>query len=781
MLRKLILFIFIFLCGSNTFADAQRQRVTGVLMGTVMTPSGAPISHAQVVIFSADQTLRSRQQRHRTDQDGTFRVRLPVGQYWVQVVAVGFVSHWYEDTQARGDALPVVISEPGVEVVWPVVMEPIAAVSGRVVDENTGQVIGSGVVHIESQEARLRKRTSIDDGLFVLEGLFPGAYDVQILVDGYVTETRKLTFASGDRLGPLEITLSKGITVTGGVRGQSGEALGGAVIVARPITRDGRVQHATSLPDGTFEISGLVDGSYIFEAQKVGFAKTYYNGQDKVEQATLVQVGRGQTPSQINFVLGQVEAIVGRVTNAENQPIFGARVVAEPLGDGQRIQTRTDEDGHYVLAQVAEGAYFVRAFADGYMSFYFDGVQNNGEATSVLVTDDAHTEAVNFVLLPGGKIEGVVWDRDTSKPVGDALVSVRWVGYQGMWQTQTDRSGNFLLGDLPSGDFVVQVSSKKHVTEFYGRTTDIEQAKQIKVEAGETVSDIVVGVQRRSPGDFDGNGRSDFHDLLALVRHLMGKKAFESQMDLNLDGTVGMPDLMAFVHLRASKVASEQAGLHWEQVQEDPQILTAQLGIEQMLPAKGFVLQVVYDAQAAELLGVDEAESGAFLGHPLLVQRYNGTALIALDGKNMDAVQSDGALLTLRFRLNGGATAVPIEIVSAFLFSEDGQLVPMRLPDKFSLELPPQSYRLMQNLPNPFNPATTIGFELPEAADVDVAVYNLVGQRLRTLVQEHKVAGRYQVVWDGKDDAGRDVSSGVYFYRYRAGDFWASRRMLLIR
>ncbi|MDA0711994.1 MAG: hypothetical protein O3B73_17485, partial [bacterium] len=66
-------------------------------------------------------------------------------------------------------------------------------------------------------------------------------------------------------------------------------------------------------------------------------------------------------------------------------------------------------------------------------------------------------------------------------------------------------------------------------------------------------------------------------------------------------------------------------------------------------------------------------------------------------------------------------------------------------------------------------------------AEVDVAVYNLVGQRLRTLVNEEKAPGRYQVVWNGEDDAGREVSSGVYFYRYRAGDFWASRRMLLIR
>jgi hypothetical protein len=779
--RRLVFLFLCFLYGLTTPSLAQREGVTGVFMGTVTTPSGAPVANAQIVVIPADQALVGRQNRHRTDQEGTFRLRLPVGQYWVQVGAVGFVPHWYEDAQGRSEAVPVVISEPGAEVVWPVVVTPIASVFGQVVDVSSGQRVDAGVVLIEGLATRLRKRAVIADGFFIAEGLIPGPYRIQALVAGYVTEEAGVVLGVGDALGPIQVALSKGLSVSGRVMGQSGEVIEGVAITARSVSRDDRMQGAVSLADGTYQISGLVPGAYTLEARKVGFVNQFYNGQNNKIDATVLLFGEDQVRTGVNFVLGQVGAIVGQVTDAQNQPIVGARVVAEPLGKGQRQQARSDKDGHYVLAQVAKGAYLVRAVADGYMPFYYDGVQTNGEATSVSVADDTHTDAVNFVLLPGGKIVGQVRDVDSNKSIGDALVSARWLEHQGTWQTQTDGFGNFELGDLPSGDFLLQVQGRRYITGFYEHAQDPGQANQISVQAGKTVSDVTFALTRRQRGDFDGNGAIDFKDLMQLVRHLMGRKDFDMQLDLKEDGEIGVSDLLAFIHLPASKVASEQGQLHWQPVDNDPQILAVELGIDNMPAAKGYVLQVNYDSDAAELLGAHETDTGAFAGHPLLVQRHSGSVLIALDGEDMTPDEKQGSLVQLRFRLKGDATSVPLDIATAWLFAEDGQLVPVGVPAKFMLAMPPQAFRLMQNVPNPFNPTTTIAFELPEAVDVDVAVYNLVGQRLRTLVSEHKAPGRYQVVWDGKDDSKRDVSSGVYFYRYRAGDFWATRRMLLVR
>ncbi|MCK9332837.1 MAG: carboxypeptidase regulatory-like domain-containing protein, partial [Candidatus Cloacimonetes bacterium] len=84
------------------------------------------------------------------------------------------------------------------------------------------------------------------------------------------------------------------------------------------------------------------------------------------------------------------------------------------------------------------------------------------------------------------------------------------------------------------------------------------------------------------------------------------------------------------------------------------------------------------------------------------------------------------------------------------------------------------------NYPNPFNPETTISYDLKEAAPVQLDIFNLKGQLVRTLVNENQAAGRYRIVFDAKDFRGNRLSSGVYFYRMRTGSYINTRKMLLM-
>ena len=93
----------------------------------------------------------------------------------------------------------------------------------------------------------------------------------------------------------------------------------------------------------------------------------------------------------------------------------------------------------------------------------------------------------------------------------------------------------------------------------------------------------------------------------------------------------------------------------------------------------------------------------------------------------------------------------------------------------------PDRYALEQNFPNPFNPSTTIRYRLPERAEVELAIFNLVGQRVVTLVEEGREAGTYTVGWDGRDVSGEHLGTGVYLYRLRAGRQAQTRKLLLLR
>jgi hypothetical protein len=91
---------------------------------------------------------------------------------------------------------------------------------------------------------------------------------------------------------------------------------------------------------------------------------------------------------------------------------------------------------------------------------------------------------------------------------------------------------------------------------------------------------------------------------------------------------------------------------------------------------------------------------------------------------------------------------------------------------KFSLE---------QNHPNPFNPSTKIAYSIPADGHVELMVYDVAGRLVRTLVDEPRRANRYTAVWDGKDNRGTAVASGVYFYRIQAGKYRATKKMVVLK
>jgi len=133
-----------------------------------------------------------------------------------------------------------------------------------------------------------------------------------------------------------------------------------------------------------------------------------------------------------------------------------------------------------------------------------------------------------------------------------------------------------------------------------------------------------------------------------------------------------------------------------------------------------------------------------------------------------------GVLDTDSFNINKTSGPVPAKTVPSFS-SENWQLNPA------AEELLPEEFVLEQNYPNPFNPSTTISYQLPAAKNVSLVIYDLTGRQVRELLNENKEAGSYTVRWDGRNQAGQTVASGLYIYQIQAAQFTQTRKMLFLK
>ncbi len=156
----------------------------------------------------------------------------------------------------------------------------------------------------------------------------------------------------------------------------------------------------------------------------------------------------------------------------------------------------------------------------------------------------------------------------------------------------------------------------------------------------------------------------------------------------------------------------------------------------------------------------------------------------------------DGSLLgTYVIDLQNTANETAFLVLSGFLDPSANQDGPAMAFDTFTLDIPHvvgieetddhshtiEGFQLAQNYPNPFNPTTNIGFRMSEVAFVELAIYDISGRLVKTLIRGNRGTGSYTVKWDGINQSGRHVSSGVYFYRLQAGKFTQTRKMILLR
>ena len=91
------------------------------------------------------------------------------------------------------------------------------------------------------------------------------------------------------------------------------------------------------------------------------------------------------------------------------------------------------------------------------------------------------------------------------------------------------------------------------------------------------------------------------------------------------------------------------------------------------------------------------------------------------------------------------------------------------------------SYSLLQNYPNPFNPITTLRYDLPENSFVNITIYDMLGRKVKTLINETQDAGYRSIIWDATDNNGEPVSAGIYLYQIQADEYFQTKKMVLLK
>lgn len=322
---------------------------------------------------------------------------------------------------------------------------------------------------------------------------------------------------------------------------------------------------------------------------------------------------------------------------------------------------------------------------------------------------------------------------------------------------------------------------------------------------GDAVTDAVnfdpwigSGSSNPVPGDVSLNGQIQAFDGSLVLRHAVSLETLsEDQLavaDVSDNGSVSAMDASYILQYVVGTIESFPASETAKENPSEPTIVynvsdvrltvgqaeTSEKGREVTIPLKldqvedmiSLEAELTFDPAKIEF---EQAIQGEMLeGANVLVNEKEGSIKIAMAA--LDAINSGGEAMKLKFRLPDPEQLAGGKLhVQKFMANEKDLTASVVSNNQLLGDLP-DDYALQKNYPNPFNPSTTIAFSLPEVADVQLDVFNIIGQKVATLVSQQMEAGQHTV----RFNASR-LSSGLYFYRIQAGDFVSTQKMMLVK
>ncbi|MCC7261387.1 MAG: T9SS type A sorting domain-containing protein, partial [Candidatus Latescibacteria bacterium] len=284
----------------------------------------------------------------------------------------------------------------------------------------------------------------------------------------------------------------------------------------------------------------------------------------------------------------------------------------------------------------------------------------------------------------------------------------------------------------------------------------------------------VAGAAAGLLGDVNGDKVVDAGDAILVLRHAAGLATLSTAQrdlgDVNGDGATDTGDAILILRKAAGRLA------------RFPREGVARLATGLPIFDPGaMVLRRGSEGEIALELGPEVWGAALILSHDpetRLIQTSPPAGTLLSDNPvrpgelQLVLAKAEEGPAVLRFRLEGPAQTLRVE---GRLYSDQGQAISVTR----TLALPTAT--ALGNYPNPFNPATTLRYQLAEAGPVRLAIYNATGTQVRLLVSQPQAAGVYEVVWDGRDEQGRNAASGLYLGRLETGTTQQTQKLLLLK
>ena len=377
-------------------------------------------------------------------------------------------------------------------------------------------------------------------------------------------------------------------------------------------------------------------------------------------------------------------------------------------------------------------------------------------------------------------------------------------------QVVSDAFGTFQLTQIPAGIYEITVKAPGFVT---GRSDTLTLFNGVSQSVDPTFGSDALG--NLSPatslgslrgGDATGDNQVDISDanlIFSVWNAVPADGNFVRDADINNDGVInsidlgfvtknfgndgfGAPPVFRTINEGGDNSAAIAKVMGIEDVEAwwPGRVFEVTVRVTGMSDVAAYGLRVSYDPEKVKPLAADQAVSqgDVFDENPagsLFFHRVQPGVIDVASGRiGADwSASGDADLASIRFIALGDDPGV-IDIVAGQVVNSAHVGIPVRIDKAQAL---PMVAALHQNYPNPFNPSTEIRFDIPTARDVKLRIYNQLGQTVRTLVDHRMKAGTYSFEWDGSNQAGQGVASGVYFYNLEAGDFRDLRKMTLVK